>query len=128
MNRAVIVAGLLLAPAGVAAAQDADAGKALFRRCSICHAVGEDAQNKTGPQLNGLDGRKAGAVADFDYSDALKNSGIVWSEATFKRHTADPQGTVSGTKMTVAGPKDEQDEANLWAYLKQFDAGGSLKK
>jgi cytochrome c len=119
---------LLAASTAIALAQDPEAGKAAFKRCSICHAVGENAQNKIGPELNGLDGRKAGSVADFDYSDAHKNSGIVWSEATFKQYIKDPQAAVPGTKKVFAGLKDEQPAADLWAYLRAFNADGGLKK
>ena len=122
----MVVAAFLTASA--AAAQDADQGKALFKKCAICHAVGAGAENKVGPQLNGLDGRKAGAVADFDYSDAQKNSGIVWNEATFKQYIKDPQAMVPGTKKTLSGIKDERQASDLWAYLSQFNANGSLKK
>ena len=118
---------LLAALTPIARAQDAEAGRAAFKRCSICHAVGIDAQNKVGPQLNGLEGRKAGSVADFDYSDAQKNSGIVWSEATFKQYIKDPQAAVPGTKKTISGIKDEHQAADLWAYLRQFNADGSVK-
>jgi cytochrome c len=128
MTRMVAAIALLAATMGLAQAQDPDAGKAAFKRCSICHAIGEDAQNKIGPELNGLDGRKAGSVADFDYSDAHKDSGIVWSEATFKQYIKDPQAKVPGTKKVFAGLKDEQQAADLWAYLRQFNADGSLKK
>ncbi len=65
----------------VARAQDATAGQNSFTMCAICHAVGDGAQNKLGPILNGLDGRRSASVAGFDYSDALKNAGITWSEA-----------------------------------------------
>ncbi len=48
-----------------------------------------------GPELNGLDGRNAGTVPDYTYSDANKKSGIVWNEATFKEYIKDPQGQKS---------------------------------
>jgi cytochrome c len=54
----------------------------VFNVCLACHAIGSGAQNKIGPELNGLDGRKAGTVPNFDYSDANKNSGIIWNEET----------------------------------------------
>src|SRR5262245_11798301 len=74
-----------------------------FRKCAPCHSVGEDATNKVGPILNGLDGRKAGAVEGFSYSDANKNSGITWNEETFKEYIRDPRAKVPGTKMIFAG-------------------------
>jgi len=128
MRTLIIAAVLIAASAGAAVAQDAERGEASFRKCRLCHAIGEDAQNKVGPQLNGIDGRRAGAVADFFYSDAHKNSGIIWSEATFKDYIKDPAAKVPGTKKIFAGIKDEQEADDLWAYLKQFDANGNIKK
>jgi cytochrome c len=111
-----------------AAAQDVAAGEVVFRQCAICHSIGPGAQNKIGPELNGLDGRHSAAVANFNYSDADKNSGIVWGEATFKQYIADPRAMIPGTKMPFAGLKDPKQIDDLWAYLKQFNADGSIKK
>jgi IS5 family transposase len=86
------------------------------------------AKNKIGPELNGLDGRKAGSVPNFNYSDTNKNSGIVWDEATFKEYIKDPRAKIPGTKMTFPGIKNEQEINDLWAYLKQFDVDGNIKK
>ena len=118
---------LLAATIGMAKAQDLAAGEQSFRKCSPCHSVGEDARNKVGPQLNGLDGRKSGTAADYSYSDANKNSGITWSAATFKDYIQNPMAKVPGTKMAFAGIKNETEIANLWAYLAQFKADGSKK-
>ena len=85
--------------------------------------IGEGAKNKVGPELNGLDGRKAGTAPDYNYSDANKNSGIVWNEATFKDYIKDPRAKIPGTKMVFPGIKNEKEEGDLWAYLKQFGAG-----
>ena len=110
-----------------ARAQDVAAGQDAFSRvCTICHSVGEGAQNKLGPILNGLDGRRSGAVDGYSYSDAIKNAGIVWSEATFKEFMPNPTAKVPGTKMIVA-VRDEKDIANLWAYFKQFGPDGKIK-
>ena len=80
------------------------------------------------PELNGLDGRHSGTVAGFDYSDANKNSGIVWGEAKFKEYIKDPRGVVPGTKMIFAGIKNDNEVNDLWAYVSQFDADGNVKK
>jgi cytochrome c len=109
-------------------AQDAGNGQHVFNMCLPCHAIGPGAENKVGPQLNGLDGRRSGIAPNFDYSDANKNSGIVWAEATFKQYIKDPQGIVPGTKMTFAGIKNDHEINDLWAYIKQFDADGNIKK
>lgn len=113
---------------GSAFAQDVTAGEAAFKKCSVCHAAGERAANKVGPELNGLDARKAGSVADYGYSDANKNSGITWNEASFKEYIKDPQGKIPGTSMTFGGIKNDKEIGDLWAYLKQFDAEGHVKK
>jgi cytochrome c len=118
----------IAASASTAFAQDVDAGQRQFNKCLPCHAVGPDAENKIGPQLNGLDGRHSGTAANYSYSDANKNSGIVWDEASFKEYIKNPAAKVPGTKMAFAGIKNDQDINDLWAYLKQFDADGNIKK
>jgi len=128
MKSSVAATALLVVSAAVAMAQDAQKGKAVFNQCMACHAIGPGAQTKIGPELNGLDGRKAGTVPNFSYSDANKNSGIVWSEATFKDYIKDPRAKVPGTKMIFAGVKNEQQVNDLWAYVSQFDADGNIKK
>ena len=104
------------------------AGEAVFRQCLPCHSVGEGAKNKVGPELNGIDGRKAGSAPGYSYSEANKNSGITWDETTFKEYIRDPRAKVPGTKMTYPGITGEDADkkiANLWAYIKQFKADGS---
>ena len=113
--------------ASSALAQDADAGKTSFNKCLACHAVGEGAKNKVGPVLNGLEGRKSGTVEGYSYSEANKNSGIVWNKETFLEYIKDPKAKIPGTKMVFAGIKKE-DEANaLGAYLAKFDKDGKTK-
>ena len=124
--KSVILASLTIAATmGMANAQDLAAGEQSFRKCSPCHAVGEDAKNKVGPVLNGLDGRKSGTVADYSYSDANKNAAITWGEAAFKDYIQNPMAKVPGTKMAFAGIKNDKEIGDLWAYLKQFKADGS---
>ncbi len=79
---------------GTASAQDVAAGEKSFRKCLPCHSIGPGAQNKVGPEQNGLDGRKSGTVPGYSYSQANKNSGIVWSEATFKEYIVDPRAKI----------------------------------
>jgi cytochrome c len=110
-----------------ARAQDASAGEQVFKKCLPCHAVGEGAKNKIGPELNGLDGRKAGTAPDYNYSAAMKSSGIVWNEQTFAEYIKDPRAKVPRTKMIFSGVKDEKEIASLWAYLKQFGPEGRKK-
>jgi cytochrome c len=127
MKSVILAALALAATTALASAQDLAAGEQSFRKCSPCHAVGEDARNKVGPELNGLDGRKAGTAAEYSYSDANKNSGITWSAATFKDYIQNPMAKIPGTKMAFAGIKNETEITNLWAYLAQFKADGSKK-
>jgi cytochrome c len=77
--------------------------------------------------LNGLAGRKSGTVEGFSYSDANKNSGLTWDEATFKDYIKDPRAKIPGTKMIFPGIKNEKEAENLWTYISQFKADGSKK-
>jgi cytochrome c len=127
--RTLITAAIFVATSmGTSMAQDVAKGETAFKKCLPCHAVGPGATNKVGPELNGLDGRHSGQVAGFSYTDANKNSGIVWGEATFKEYIKDPKAKIPGTKMMFAGIKNDDEANNLWAYLKQFDAEGNVKK
>ncbi|WP_206454814.1 c-type cytochrome [Aurantimonas marina] len=115
------IVGVLAAPAF--AAGDADAGKKVFNKCRACHAVGEGAANKIGPELNELFGRTAGGLSDYKYSAAMTKAGeggVLWEEATLSEFLADPKGFVSGTKMGFAGLKKEDDRDNVIAYLATF--------
>jgi cytochrome c len=109
---------------GVAAAQDVAAGEKVFAKCKVCHQVGETAKNLVGPELNGVIGRKAGSVAGYNYTDANKNSGLTWDEATMKEYLKNPKAKIPGTKMIFAGLPKDQDIDDLIAYLKQFAADG----
>ena len=123
----VILTAALLAEFDAAPAQDGAAGKAVSGKCQACHAVGTGAKNKLGPELNGLAGRKAGAVAGYQYSPALKTSGFAWDQASFAAFMQDPKTKVPGNKMAFASMKDQAEIASLWAYLTRFSADGSSK-
>jgi len=125
LSALVIIASSAAATAALA--QDAEAGKASFNKCLACHAIGEGAKNKVGPELNGIDGRKSGTAADYNYSDANKNSGITWNEAQFKEYIKDPKAKIPGTKMVFAGVKNEKEVNDLWAFISQFDKDGKIK-
>ena len=95
---------------------DAARGKAVFeKRCTGCHAMDAD---REGPRLGGVFGRKAGSVAGFAYSAALKSSGLTWNDATLERWLSDPDMVVSGNNMDFHVPKAEE-RLDLIAYLKQ---------
>jgi cytochrome c len=126
MRRFFISALALSMSASAASAQDVAAGETSYRKCMPCHDVGEDAKPKLGPPLNALDGRKAGTVANANYSAALKASDIVWTEETFKEFVSNPAGKVPGTMMLLS-VKDDKELTDLWAYLKQFGPDGKKK-
>lgn len=94
-------------------------GQALYAQCMACHAL---AENRVGPKHCGLFGRRAGTVPGFDYSPAMRRSGIVWNAKTLDRFLADPQKTVPGTAMIFAGIPDPQERADLIAWLEQATA------
>jgi cytochrome c len=128
MMRVLTIAVMLLVGSlGIASAQDVASGEKSFRKCLPCHSIGPNAQNKVGPEQNGLDGRKAGTVNGYSYSDANKNSGIVWNEQTFKDYIVDPRAKIPGTKMIFPGIKNAQEATDLWAYIKQFGDDGNVK-
>src|SRR5262245_6246413 len=127
MWRLLFGAALAVAMAAGVAAQDLENGKAVFNKCRACHMVGEGAKNLVGPVLNGLFGRKAGTVEGYTYSEANKNSGIVWDEATFREYIKSPKAKIANTKMVFVGLTDEQDIEDLIAFLKQFGPDGKKK-
>lgn len=111
------VLGLL----NIAGAADIDAGKSTFEhRCASCHAIGPSARGGFAPQLNGIVGRRAASTLDFKYSAAMKNSGIVWTEKNLARFVDAPSDVVPGTSMRFWGISNEQQVANLLAYLRTF--------
>jgi cytochrome c len=130
MNKSTLGALAVIASIAASSAafgQDAAAGKSSFNKCLACHAIGEGAKNKVGPELNGLDGRKSGTAPDYSYSDANKNSGITWNEAEFKDYIRDPKAKIPGTKMSFAGIKNEKEVSDLWAFVSQYDKDGKTK-
>jgi cytochrome c len=120
-------ATVVIASAGMARAQDVAAGETKFHICKTCHQIGENAKNFIGPVLNGVVGRKAGTYPGYNYSDANKNSGLTWDEATLKEYLKNPKAKVPGTKMVFPGFTREEDIDNVIAYLKTFDADGKRK-
>jgi cytochrome c len=130
MNKLTSSALIVIAAMAVASgaqAQDVTAGKASFNKCLACHAVGEGAKNKVGPELNGLDGRKSGTAEGYSYSEPNKNSGITWNKDQFLDYIKDPKAKIPNTKMVFAGIKNEKEAGDLWAFLAQYDKDGKTK-
>lgn len=109
-------AAALLATAAQASG-DAKAGADVFKRCAVCHANTKDAPNKLGPNLFGVMGRKAGTYPGFNYSPAMKNSGIAWTEEKMEAYIVHPQQVIAGNKMPFAGISDHKLAEDLTAYL-----------
>jgi cytochrome c2 len=114
--RLLLGAIAVLAPAAVRAEGDAARGQQKFEECIACHST-ERGQNGVGPSLYGVLGRKAGELADFRYSPAVKRSGITWSEQTIDAFVTDPQKMIPANRMPYAGMPDANDRADLIAYL-----------
>src|SRR4051812_13430243 len=127
MRGAILAALFAITATTGARAQDAAAGERVFAVCRACHQVGETAKNAVGPVLNGVIGRPAGTYPGYSYSEANKNSGLTWDEATFRDYIKNPRAKIPGTKMIYPGLKDEQKTTDLLAFLKQFDAEGKKK-
>lgn len=112
-----------LAAVAPAHAQDVEAGANVFKRCAACHAIGEGAKNRVGPELNELFGRVAGSVPDYSYSNAMieaGQNGLVWDPVTLTPYLRKPREQVPGTKMSFAGLGKDEDIANLIAFLGTF--------
>jgi S-disulfanyl-L-cysteine oxidoreductase SoxD len=100
-------------------------GEKIFNKCKACHAVGEGAKNKLGPELNDVLGRTAGGLESFErkYSKPMKAAGadgLVWNEDSLKEFLTKPKDLIKGTKMSFAGLKKEQELEDIIAYLETF--------
>ena len=124
MNSNPILAALIAVPllawaSPVFATGDPVAGEKLYSRCQGCHSIDV---NRVGPRHQGLFGRQAGSLHDYNYSEAMKASGVVWDEATLDQFLEAPREFIKGTKMPFSGMKDPQERADLIAYLKHVTA------
>ncbi len=117
----LLLAGFALPASAALPAGDAKAGKASFRICVSCHQTGPAARARFGPPLYQVLGRKAGSVPDFAYSSAMKNAGFVWTDEKLLAFMRAPGEVVPGNKMRFYGISNEQQLANILAYLRQQD-------
>jgi len=102
---------------------DVDAGAKVFSKCKGCHQIGDGAQDKIGPHLNGIFGRKAAAHDDYRYSKSMARAGadgMVWTAETLDAYLENPRALVSKTRMSFRGLKDADDRANVMAYMRAF--------
>jgi cytochrome c len=119
LNLRILTALALALPPAPLAAGDPARGAQIYERCAACHSIERD---RTGPRHCGLFGRKAGTVAGFEYSEAMKRSGIVWNAKTLDRFLANPLKAVPGTAMGYAGVPDAAERRDLIAYLQKAGA------
>ena len=117
-NALVLSAGVLLLAMLPAVAQDKADGQLLFNNsCRTCHTL-KQGDNRLGPNLHGIVGRKAGALTDFGYSGSMKNAGLVWDKATLDRFIADPDRVVPGHNMKpYGGMTSAEDRATIIRFL-----------
>lgn len=122
---AVVAAGSPAAESVASAAAEASATPATaavspppaFAQCRSCHSP-EPGKNGVGPSLAGIFGQKAAEVAGYNFSPAMKSSGLTWDEATLDRYIKSPRTVVPDTKMTYPGIQDDAKRAAVIAYLK----------
>lgn len=112
----LLLAGNGAAPVKAAPAGDSSHGRQVFARCAACHDLNTGA-TVLGPSLKGIVGRKAGAIAGYAYSPALRGADLVWSPANLDAYIASPTRFVPGTQMAFAGLPDAKDRADLIAWL-----------
>jgi len=108
--------GLLLTLPAMA---DSGQGTAELQKCKICHSLDKGGANRVGPNLYGVFGRKAGTVSGFNYSDAMKNSGIVWDDDSLAKFLTNPQEAMPGNHMSFPGIKDAATLSDLLTQLRQ---------
>ena len=99
------------------ATQAAASPPTVFNQCTACHSV-DRGENGIGPSLAGLFGRRAATVAGFEYSQAMKDSGMAWNQAGLDRYLENPRGVVPGTTMAYNGVKDAAQRQAVIAYLR----------
>ncbi|WP_252181356.1 cytochrome c family protein [Azospirillum sp. B4] len=98
---------------------ETDRGERLSIRCKTCHEFAADKPNKVGPNLHGLFGRPAASAPGFNYSPAMRGSGIVWDEKALDAWLTRPSALVPGTTMAFAGLADKADRDALIGWLRQ---------
>lgn len=102
---------------------DVQKGALIFKQCKSCHQIGEGAENRVGPQLNGIFGRSAGSLEDVKYSKSMIRAGedgLIWTEKTLDAYIENPKALVSKTRMSFRGISDPKERGDLLAYLRAY--------
>ena len=113
----VLASSMGLCATGALASGDAASGAKLVKPCMMCHSTVKDGASLIGPNLFGVAGRKAGSLAGYSYSPAMKASGLTWDETTLAKFLMAPSTVVPGTKMTYSGFTKQDDAVSVAAYL-----------
>lgn len=117
----ILLTAVLASPAHA----DEQSGEALFGQCKACHDIGPGARHKVGPHLDALMGRKAGSVAGFNYSSAMKTAGdggLVWTAETLKHYLERPRDFIPGNRMSFRGLAEADKRDALIGWLTSFSA------
>ncbi len=93
-------------------------GRRAFNQCAICHGMREGEASRVGPNLFGIYGRAAGALDDFAYSAALRDSDVIWDDASLDAFIENPRAFMPGNRMAYMGENDADARADLIAFLK----------
>lgn len=105
-------------PAAVATMTSMERGAILYKRCRSCHTLEQDGPNRVGPNLWGMFGQTAGAHENFNYSSAMMESGVVWTDATVSAYIERPNTYIPGNRMSFAGLRKEEDRLAVIEYLR----------
>jgi cytochrome c len=106
--------------APAAQAQDAAAGQRVFNQCRACHTIDAGGRNGVGPNLHGVVGRPAGSIQGFRYSANMRqlaDGGLTWTTENLNRYLTNPKDLVPQGSMAFAGVRNDEQRANLIAYL-----------
>ena len=98
---------------------DVSHGEKVFKKCAACHLVNKGGQNKIGPALYGVIGRKVASIEDYKYSKAMAAYDKNWTFEEMNGYLKKPQTYIKGTKMAFAGLRKEKDRASVILYLNQ---------